>query len=710
MAVVREGKCLIIANNNKALSMSGGGQLSFSMQKNGYGNEGFIIEKAGGNKLYTIKSVKVWNTYLGGTFQGALKTTKMKMARDCNFIITINNVGKALIVHQASNTALSKNFSQQPCLSRSKNVNGNEGFTIKYLDKPKVIKPKVAVVTGSNNVEALGYAFVRELIVKLPKGSEVYITGRDKQKNEAAKKALETEGYKAFETVLDFTNDKSIAKFVDFIKTIHGKIDVFIHNGNMSPPMGRREQKDGESDDDYKKYNETYYEEIKKFLDTSHFGTVKITQAVYPLLNDYARYVIIASGMSPLRNQPSKDVRDKLRNVEDIDGLNKIVEEYLTDIKNMTDKGKWNNWVNFIGKALQVCVGNIFAKKAAKDSRKGIVFNSVCPGWTLTPKIKQLLDENPNLKPPVVKTPEEAAKDVIPFAIIPEDTRFPKNGGEIYQYGKPLNFFAEPEVKTEEKGEAKAEAKAEAKTDAPTDTPADAPTDATSEAKDAKKDTVADDVYELYYWPSLGGRSNPLRLIMELGKAKYVVKTDYTKFDKIKGANTEYYPNWAVPIIKKGNFVLSQTPAIGGYLAEQLNLLPTNINDKYQAMAVVLLVWDLVAEVVNSDRELATDDAKFDKLWGKENGRFIKILCVVEKQLKQNNGGKGYFFGDKVSYVDCFVCDVMRRLRIFRNDLYNEYPIPLLRDLIKRFEEIDEIKKFYQSDRYAFNKNNKWTY
>ena len=237
MAVVREGKCLIIANNNKALSMSGGGQLSFSMQKNGYGNEGFIIEKAGGNKLYTIKSVKVWNTYLGGTFQGALKTTKMKMARDCNFIITINNVGKALIVHQSSNTALSKNFSQQPCLSRSKNVNGNEGFTIKYLDKPKVIKPKVAVVTGSNNVEALGYAFVRELIVKLPKGSEVYITGRDKQKNEAAIKALETEGYKAFETVLDFTNDKSIAKFVDFIKTIHGKIDVFIHNGNMSPPM-----------------------------------------------------------------------------------------------------------------------------------------------------------------------------------------------------------------------------------------------------------------------------------------------------------------------------------------------------------------------------------------------------------------------------------------------------------------------------------------
>merc|ERR1712087_299578 len=43
-----------------------------------------------------------------------------------------------------------------------------------------------------------------------------------------------------------------------------------------------------------------------------------------------------------------------------------------------------------------------------------------------------------------------------------------------------------------------------------------------------------------------------------------------------------------------------------------------------------------------------------------KNGRLSKHLQVLSAELKRNNGGKGWFYGDSVTFVDIYVATFMR--------------------------------------------------
>ena len=109
----------------------------------------------------------------------------------------------------------------------------------------------------------------------------------------------------------------------------------------------------------------------------------------------------------------------------------------------------------------------------------------------------------------------------------------------------------------------------------------------------------------------------------------------------------------AYPIIRHKENIISQTPAICIYILEQNGY---GINDPLQriyALQVVLTIWDAFTEWIS----------KINKAIG--FGKWIQTrigsyLQVIEEQLKRNNDGKGWFFGDKVSVADVFVVDFMR--------------------------------------------------
>ena len=56
------------------------------------------------------------------------------------------------------------------------------------------------------------------------------------------------------------------------------------------------------------------------------------------------------------------------------------------------------------------------------------------------------------------------------------------------------------------------------------------------------------------------------------------------------------YPLFAPPIIKKGDFVLCQTPAIMRYLGKKFQYYPKNEEDEAHADALMSFVTDFIAE------------------------------------------------------------------------------------------------------------------
>lgn len=88
-----------------------------------------------------------------------------------------------------------------------------------------------------------------------------------------------------------------------------------------------------------------------------------------------------------------------------------------------------------------------------------------------------------------------------------------------------------------------------------------------------------------------------------------------------------------------------------------------------------------------------------------KDGRLSKHLDVFTAELLRNNKGKGWFYGDKVTFVDIYVATFMRAFQgsiklIGLEDRYtNDDKYALLREHRKRFEATEVYQNFAKSDR-----------
>lgn len=97
--------------------------------------------------------------------------------------------------------------------------------------------------------------------------------------------------------------------------------------------------------------------------------------------------------------------------------------------------------------------------------------------------------------------------------------------------------------------------------------------------------------WELYYWASIKedgknhmiGRGEFVRLMFEVAGVPYIdhgILDPASVFSFVyKGGNPDF-PIFAPPAIKKGGFVLSQTPAIMKYLGKELGFYPSRKEDE----------------------------------------------------------------------------------------------------------------------------------
>ncbi len=176
--------------------------------------------------------------------------------------------------------------------------------------------------------------------------------------------------------------------------------------------------------------------------------------------------------------------------------------------------------------------------------------------------------------------------------------------------------------------------------------------------------------YQLYYWPTIQGRGEFVRLVLEEAAADYV---DVARLPAADGGGapailrvlreTPGVAPFAPPILRDGALTLAQTANICAYLAENHALVADDRAARVHANQLQLTVTDLVAEVHDTHHPLSTglyyEDqraAAVERAKGFREERMPKYLGYFERQLHDDH------LLSTFSYVDLSLFQVLRGL------------------------------------------------
>ena len=121
--------------------------------------------------------------------------------------------------------------------------------------------------------------------------------------------------------------------------------------------------------------------------------------------------------------------------------------------------------------------------------------------------------------------------------------------------------------------------------------------------------------YELYYWPSIQGRGEFVRLALEEAAAEYV---DVARGPEKKGAGvpallrlldgeTIERPPFAPPFLKAGRLIIGQTANILMYIGARHGMAPASEAGRLWAHQLQLTLADFVQEIHDTHHPIAGD-------------------------------------------------------------------------------------------------------
>jgi glutathione S-transferase len=227
--------------------------------------------------------------------------------------------------------------------------------------------------------------------------------------------------------------------------------------------------------------------------------------------------------------------------------------------------------------------------------------------------------------------------------------------------------------------------------------------------------------YEIYYWPSIQGRGEFVRLALEEAGADYI---DIARDSVDEGGGEKAlmgflerddisYPPFAPPFLKDGNLLIGQTAAILLYLGDRHGLAPRDDVKRLWVHQIQLTIADLVGEAHDTHHPLSGDlyyeDQKPEALrrakYFREE-RIPKFLGWFERILARNSEGAGQLVGSAVTYADLSLFQVVEGLayafpRRMRRTLRT---VPRLAALHQAIAQRPRIRAYLNSDRrIAFN-------
>jgi glutathione S-transferase len=218
---------------------------------------------------------------------------------------------------------------------------------------------------------------------------------------------------------------------------------------------------------------------------------------------------------------------------------------------------------------------------------------------------------------------------------------------------------------------------------------------------------------ELYYWPTIQGRGEFVRLLLEEAGADYVdvarTKGGMAAMMRfLEGKEPGALP-YAAPFVRVDEAVVSQTANILAHLAPKLGLVPDDELRRAEASQIQLTIADFVGEVHDTHHPITGSlyygqQKKEAKRRAKNfrEERMPKYLGWLEKVLARNveSGGRWLVGGD-LSYVDLSAFQVIAGLRYaFPNALARlERRIPKLLAVHDRVAARPRIAAYLASER-----------
>jgi glutathione S-transferase len=224
--------------------------------------------------------------------------------------------------------------------------------------------------------------------------------------------------------------------------------------------------------------------------------------------------------------------------------------------------------------------------------------------------------------------------------------------------------------------------------------------------------------YELYYWPSIQGRGEFVRLALEEAGADYVdVARESKKGMRAMDSLMENgeRPPFAPPFLKDGEVIIGQTAAILLYLGEKHDLAPKDEAGRLWTHQIQLTIADFVLEAHDTHHPIASglyyEDQKEEAVRRSEdfrNNRVPKYFDWFETILARNPAGPKHLVGDKITYADLSLFQVVAGLtyafpKLMKRELRNYPKIAALHDAVAKRPR---IKAYLASPRrIAFNEN-----
>lgn len=217
--------------------------------------------------------------------------------------------------------------------------------------------------------------------------------------------------------------------------------------------------------------------------------------------------------------------------------------------------------------------------------------------------------------------------------------------------------------------------------------------------------------YELFYWPSIQGRGEFVRLALEEAGADYidVARTRGGMREMMKllrpDAGLRLSP-FAPPFLRSGELVIAQTANILAWLAPRLGLVPSDEASRAGALQIQLTIADAVAEAHDThhpiDVALYYEDQKREAVKrsaGFVRARIPKFLGWLEGAITSSGGP--WLLGADFSYADLSAFQLVEGLSYAFPSAMRRVArrIPRLRELRGRVAERPRIEAYLASDR-----------
>jgi glutathione S-transferase len=178
--------------------------------------------------------------------------------------------------------------------------------------------------------------------------------------------------------------------------------------------------------------------------------------------------------------------------------------------------------------------------------------------------------------------------------------------------------------------------------------------------------------YELFYWPTIQGRGEFIRLALEEAGAPYV---DVARLPEERGGGIKAMMKvmhsasgtlepFAPPFLRAGELLIAQTANILQFLGPRLDLVAADEARRFEAHQLQLTIADFAVEIHDVHHPIASslyyEDQKAEALRRAplfRAERLPKFLGYFERVLERAK--TGHFIGGRLSYVDLSMFQVM---------------------------------------------------